>query len=126
MVMTGFIKFSDKIRGYCLLNKRIFMVNILCSFFQIPPNPPFSKGGMARLDSVGKLASIFSAFFTHNRIKQLINSACFLPPFEKGGLGGISELAVGISGELGSTFSPRSRKGVCQTINSSFSLVWKT
>jgi hypothetical protein len=74
---------------------------------------------------VDKLASIFSAFFTYNGIKQLINAVC-LPPFEKGGLGGISELAVGISGELGSTFSPRSRKGVRQTINSSFSLVWKT
>jgi hypothetical protein len=88
MVMTGFIKFSDKIRGYCLLNKRIFMVNILCSFFQIPPSPPFSKGGKQ-----SAFISCLIPLQVKNVLKTLASlstlSKCAIPPFEKGGLGGI-------------------------------------
>ena len=79
---------------------------------QIPPNPPFSKGGECRTSALESIDSSPTSYAnasdssrtsyanasknqalpnTTNAIPSLENPATPVPPFEKGGLGGISQ-----------------------------------
>ena len=78
---------------------------------QIPPSPPFPKGGVCRTSALASIDSSPTSYAiasenqalpntinsipnTTNAIPSLKNAATPVPPFEKGGLGGICQNSV--------------------------------